>query len=127
MEAKRHVRDRPPPGSDRNRGSGGRVHNFENKFELSIATCILAKQHMVAELADPTLADGITGSQRRTLSKGDKSSWPWDCGITPCARNRRTDGPGKHPRELVHVRADHRPILYGSARPLRLGQESLVP
>lgn len=41
--------------------------NFENKIVLSIATRIVAEQHMVAELADPTFTDGITGHQTQTL------------------------------------------------------------
>ena len=41
--------------------------NFENKIVLSIATRIVAERHMVAELADPTFTDGITGNQTQAL------------------------------------------------------------
>lgn len=47
--------------------------NFENKIVLSIATRIVAEQHMVAELADPTITDGITGNQTQTLFQAYKS------------------------------------------------------
>lgn len=41
--------------------------NFENKIVLSIATRILAEQHMVLSLADPTFTNGITGNQTQAL------------------------------------------------------------
>lgn len=41
--------------------------NFENKIVLSIATRIVAEQHMVAQLADPAFTDGIYGNQTHTL------------------------------------------------------------
>lgn len=43
--------------------------NFENKIVLSIATRIVAEQHMVRELADPSFTDGITGNQTHALFK----------------------------------------------------------
>lgn len=41
--------------------------NFENKIVLSIATRIVAEQHMVAELADPAFTDVISGNQTQAL------------------------------------------------------------
>ncbi|WP_109210231.1 MULTISPECIES: phage infection protein [Microbacterium] len=47
--------------------------NFENKIVLSIATRIVAEQHMVAVLADPTFTDGITGNQTHALFQAYRS------------------------------------------------------
>lgn len=47
--------------------------NFENKIVLSIATRIVAEQHMVAVLADPVFAEGITGNQTHALFQAYKS------------------------------------------------------
>ncbi|MFS0717314.1 hypothetical protein ABC337_12870 [Arthrobacter sp. 1P04PC] len=47
--------------------------NFENKIVLSIATRIVAEQHMVAELGDPTFTDAITGNQTQALFQAYKS------------------------------------------------------
>lgn len=47
--------------------------NFENKIVLSIATRILAEQHMVVVLADPTFTDGITGNQTHVLFQAYKN------------------------------------------------------
>ena len=46
--------------------------NFENKIVLSIATRIVAEQHMVAVLDDPTFTDGITGNQTQALFQAYK-------------------------------------------------------
>ena len=47
--------------------------NFENKIVLSIATRIVAEQHMVTVLDDPTFTDGITGNQTQALFQAYKS------------------------------------------------------
>lgn len=41
--------------------------NFENKIVLSIATRVIAEQHMVYELNDPTYVDRITKNQTQQL------------------------------------------------------------
>ncbi|PCC49284.1 phage infection protein [Brevibacterium aurantiacum] len=47
--------------------------NFENKIVLSIAARIVAEQHMVAELADPTFTDGIMAHQTQALFQAYES------------------------------------------------------
>lgn len=47
--------------------------NFENKIVLSIATRIVAEQHMVVVLADPTFTEGITGNQTQALFQAYKN------------------------------------------------------
>lgn len=47
--------------------------NFENKIALSIATRIVAEQHMVATLNDPTFTNGITGNQTQALFQAYKA------------------------------------------------------
>lgn len=46
---------------------------FENKIALSIATRIVADQHMVRDLADPAFTGGITGNQTHALFLAFKS------------------------------------------------------
>lgn len=47
--------------------------NFENKIVLSIATRIVAEQHMVAVLADPSFTNAITGNQTQALFQAYKA------------------------------------------------------
>lgn len=47
--------------------------NFENKIVLSMATRIVAEQHMVAALSDPTFTNGITGNQTHALFRAYKN------------------------------------------------------
>ena len=47
--------------------------DFENKVLLSISTHIVAEQHLVAELAEPIFADGITGDQTQALFRACKT------------------------------------------------------
>lgn len=57
--------------------------NFENKIVLSIATRIVAEQHMVAKLADSTFTDGITRNQTQTLFQEYKAR---GCGTSDSLR-----------------------------------------
>lgn len=89
--------------------------NFENKIVLSIATRLLAESYMVAEIADPSFTESITGNQTQALFQRFKNR-----GLGTVESRNTLDGVVLMTPENIHVNSFmYEPIIDMSDAALR--------